>query len=881
MALRAALIGCGPRGAEHAHAIRRSHCISLAGVCDRDPVVLAPAIRSLEVPGYASVAELCQRTAPQIVIIATPPRLRAAIVREVVEHSSVRAVVIEKPLALTFADAQAIVEACASHSILGVVCHQLRHAPEFVTLKQAIDAGDIGNIEFLRGICYGNLLNQGIHLIDLMRWLAGHRLVRWVMSQKTRDLNTLARLDQGEQPGMIDAAHPAPMWMTHHLAMDGGLRASLETGVLYTRSRTFQGDWLQKRVQITGSDGMAESQAASHCRVLSNGKSWRTHSFNLADYQSATLAFYQELVRALNEDGAHRNDVRDAILSLEATLACMQSADQGDVCALPLASADSSTSQPTTLRSDLSKAAPDFSVIIPLPDHRGLAMQCVASFAQQQTLPRDRYELILLSDGAEPALDERLRQLLGPDDQLHVHATDNETLLYDMGARRARGKMLLFSEPHCIAEPQCLAELAQYLATHAVDGACLRSVGIAPNWMARLEEKQYNQGFAEFSRAGDWRKVILRGIAIDRQAYLESGGFQHEFGRFAEWALGARLHAQGRRLGYAAGAAVQHLYTTAFGQLLPHVLSFSAGEILYRDHQPAEYCDHYFGMPAEWPQRNLAHPEVAQALCRAFSRRLWRWGEWRDKGRLLRSWLKHRLSAGFGCRLRRWGASLSIRWAMLRCWLARSDASYWHMYQQIARLGRLQGLAQRALYLTPALTEPGDYPIATLPDDGLIGFHAKETYQGDVFRWTGPFAAFQVALPAGAYELTLDTRGLDGAKTWQSLHMTQDGRTAPCEVDGAHERLRCRFTIAPERAHARTWIALTCRPLQPWKHGQPDARELGVPIFSVRVEETGAAARRIIAARLPVDAHLPDREFMAANRAANPDGQYTPVRRSA
>ena len=47
---RAAVIGCGPRGCEHAHALTQLAGVTLAGICDREPAVLAPAIRALAAP---------------------------------------------------------------------------------------------------------------------------------------------------------------------------------------------------------------------------------------------------------------------------------------------------------------------------------------------------------------------------------------------------------------------------------------------------------------------------------------------------------------------------------------------------------------------------------------------------------------------------------------------------------------------------------------------------------------------------------------------------------------------------------------------------------------------------------------------------------------
>ncbi len=139
--LRAALVGCGPRGIEHARALQQVSGVALAGICDRDPAVLAPAIRALGVPGYSSLAELCERTTPHLVIVATPPQHRLALVKEAVEFPGVRAVVVKKPMALSLAHAHAMVAACTARNILCVVCHQLRHAPEFLALNQAIDHG--------------------------------------------------------------------------------------------------------------------------------------------------------------------------------------------------------------------------------------------------------------------------------------------------------------------------------------------------------------------------------------------------------------------------------------------------------------------------------------------------------------------------------------------------------------------------------------------------------------------------------------------------------------------------------------------------------------------------------------------------------------------
>src|SRR5688572_27610607 len=113
------------------------------------------------------------------------------------------------------------------------------------------------------------------------------------------------------------------------------------------------------------------------------------------------------------------------------------------------------------------------SVIIPLLDHRGQAIACIKSWAQEQTYDREKFEVIVIANGSEPQLESRARELLAPQDSLIYHSSSNEFLLYDLGARQARGKLLLFTESHCFGESACLAEVSQFFATHEdVVGAC-------------------------------------------------------------------------------------------------------------------------------------------------------------------------------------------------------------------------------------------------------------------------------------------------------------------------------------------------------------------------------------------------------------------------
>ena len=134
-------------------------------------------------PGYAGFGELLEGAAPELLVIAVPPAGRVALVEEAV-GSSVRGIVVEKPFALRLSEAERMTEVCEAGGVLLAVCHQLRFCPEFVELRRAVESGELGEVRLIQASGFGNLLDQGPHLIDAARWMAGDRRVLSVMSQR-------------------------------------------------------------------------------------------------------------------------------------------------------------------------------------------------------------------------------------------------------------------------------------------------------------------------------------------------------------------------------------------------------------------------------------------------------------------------------------------------------------------------------------------------------------------------------------------------------------------------------------------------------------------------------------------------------------------------
>jgi predicted dehydrogenase len=138
-------------------------------------------------------AELLAHPEIDVVCLATPSGQHAT--QAVAAAQAGKHVLVEKPMALTLADADGMIEACQQAGVkLGVV-FQRRYEPHFKQIHQAIQAGNLGQltlgvitIPYYRPQSYYNsaewrgtwaldgggvLMNQGIHLVDLLVWYMG------------------------------------------------------------------------------------------------------------------------------------------------------------------------------------------------------------------------------------------------------------------------------------------------------------------------------------------------------------------------------------------------------------------------------------------------------------------------------------------------------------------------------------------------------------------------------------------------------------------------------------------------------------------------------------------------------------------------------------
>lgn len=192
--MKYALIGCGRISPNHIEAAKNNH-LDFAAMCDIAPEVMQDKLDKFglkTVRQYIEYKELLEKEKPELVAIATESGKHAAIALDCIAAGC--NVIIEKPIALSITDADAIIEAGKRAGVVVCANHQNRFNKSVQYMRKALEAGRFGrlshgaaHVRWNRGKGYydqspwrgtwaqdgGCLMNQCIHNIDLLRWFMG------------------------------------------------------------------------------------------------------------------------------------------------------------------------------------------------------------------------------------------------------------------------------------------------------------------------------------------------------------------------------------------------------------------------------------------------------------------------------------------------------------------------------------------------------------------------------------------------------------------------------------------------------------------------------------------------------------------------------------
>lgn len=190
---RVGIIGCGkPWRSEGATGFGMSHQHALGYTSSPDCRIVALADISEENARafqerhggdaiYQDYHAMLAEAKLDIVSISTWPHLHAPMVLACAE-AGVRAVHCEKPMALTYGDSVAMVEACERAGVQLTFNHQRRFGGPFRAAKALLKEGAIGPLERMEATC-GNLYDWGTHWFDMLFFFNDETPAEWVIGQ--------------------------------------------------------------------------------------------------------------------------------------------------------------------------------------------------------------------------------------------------------------------------------------------------------------------------------------------------------------------------------------------------------------------------------------------------------------------------------------------------------------------------------------------------------------------------------------------------------------------------------------------------------------------------------------------------------------------------
>jgi predicted dehydrogenase len=269
------------------------------------------------VTGYSDVNRMLEETKPDVVSVCTQSASKAEVTIAAAK-AGVKAVIVEKAMATSVAEADAMVAACEASGTLLVVDHPWRFTPVVREVKARIEQGEIGQLGSIAGWNRGGALHGGTHVLDLFRFIAGDIEEIYAYGPvadewSDRNANSLVKFTSGVA-GFFDGLNPAL----------GGFDIRGDRGQISLSTHVGDGWLVQAELLDRGSK-------RAYPYVVT-----RTPLGGEKIELSTTQRVIAETRDALLHDAPVISSGRDGAAALEACIATLISAKEGRAVKLPL-----------------------------------------------------------------------------------------------------------------------------------------------------------------------------------------------------------------------------------------------------------------------------------------------------------------------------------------------------------------------------------------------------------------------------------------------------------------------------------------------------------------------------------------------------------------
>ena len=196
--IKAAVIGVGSMGMNHARIYDALEVVALVGVCDADAEQANRVASRYRTRHYGDHAALLDEERPDLVSIVVPTGLHHEVALDVIDRGL--HLLVEKPIADTVTNAQEIIERAQARGVQLMVGHVERFNPAVSELKRRLEDGHLGKMFQLharrlgpfphRVRDVGVVIDLATHDLDVMCHLTGAGVIR-VYAETEQEIHTL------------------------------------------------------------------------------------------------------------------------------------------------------------------------------------------------------------------------------------------------------------------------------------------------------------------------------------------------------------------------------------------------------------------------------------------------------------------------------------------------------------------------------------------------------------------------------------------------------------------------------------------------------------------------------------------------------------------
>ncbi len=323
--IKAAVIGVGAMGKNHARVYRELSDVTLVGVSDASAETAARVGRHLNVPHFTDYVRLLDAHRPDIVSVAVPTNLHFEVAKSLVARGI--HVLIEKPITETVEQAQALIKLAAEAGVKLGVGHIERFNPAVAELRRRLEDGALGETFRVQSRRMGPfparirdvgvVIDLASHDLDMVRYVLGVEVTR-VYAETANSINT-------DREDIVDCV----------------LRC--ENGVIGTLNVNWMTPTKIRELSIIGARGMFlvnyltqelyfyENQVApsrwDQLSILTNVSEGNTTRYQIARYEPLK-AELDNFVQAVQNDGAPLVSGEDGLRALGLAQALMRSGQE-------------------------------------------------------------------------------------------------------------------------------------------------------------------------------------------------------------------------------------------------------------------------------------------------------------------------------------------------------------------------------------------------------------------------------------------------------------------------------------------------------------------------------------------------------------------------